>query len=67
MFAKVPQQILKRDDPIQTHIFCKIYMLEFQGRDYNLKKLAENTTLTYRQCRSLRKLAIQTINKKEKR
>ena len=60
-FALVPESIIQRNDGETLRVYTNLYLKEFQNKEYNLAKIARESTLTYRQCRSLQKLARQIV------
>ena len=62
MFVIIPEQLVKRKSPEHLQIYCDLYLLEFQNKNYNLREVSNQSNLSYRQCRSLRDLARRQLN-----
>ena len=70
-FVIVPIEIIIKDDPSLTHLFCQIYLKEISGVRYSFKDFCIDNDLDYHRTYRLKRLAVETINnaiaKKEKR
>ena len=70
-FVILPIDIILKDDPELTQLYCKIYLKEISGVRYSFKDFCIDQDLDYHRTYRLKRLAVETINnaiaKKEKR
>tara|TARA_Y100000593_G_C4283486_1_gene324058 strand:+ start:127 stop:636 length:510 start_codon:yes stop_codon:yes gene_type:complete len=61
-FVIVPIEIILKDDPSLTHLYCKIYLKEISGVRYSFKDFCIDNDLDYHRAYRLKRLAKKTIN-----
>ena len=60
-FVIVPIEIIIKDDPSLTHLFCQIYLKEISGVRYSFKDFCIDNDLDYHRTYRLKRLAKKTI------
>ena len=63
MFVVLPEDLVEWASPQHLALYCEIYLLEVRRKKYNLRQLASESALTYKQAIKLRSIAKLTLQK----
>ena len=61
MFVIIPESLIEWASPDHISLYCQIYLLEVRRKKYNLRQIAAESELTYKQAIKLRTIAKSTL------